>query len=308
MKKLLKSVFCVGGWGIAFLFIYMFLKADLSLQTPRPEDLTQKDPRVPVYLISYADGHEVFYKNQQALVYSAINKGFDVFINYRKAILDKNFVNNYRDILSVKSGAGLWLWKPQILLQTMDNSPENSIIVYTDVGFVYVRDAKECIAQLGDYDVALMNVDAYATKEKLVDWMPKKISKEWGVLEMAEDKRPKFIESGLIIVRNTARARHFIQKWLQICARRDYAFISYDKTEDGIKGFTYDQSLLSLIAFAHPDGVVIHPKEQFKRFTVFHHRHPGNNKPLLPFLVLPLKELREKLGQMFPNLFLYVGF
>jgi len=309
MKKFLIVIVILGLTCVASLFMYISYKADLSIQPIAEAQLKNKQSRPPIYLVSYADGNEVFFRNQNALAYSAINKGFDFILNYRKAILDEDFKQKHQKILDVKKGAGLWLWKPYILLQTMRTAPENSIIIYTDVGFIYVRPIDELVTTLiGSNDVLLMNLDDYHTNEKLVDWTPQHIIHEWHIDSMPEAQRPKFIHSGIVVVRNTARARNFIEKWLEICAREDYAFLKYDAQAENLKGFTYDQSLLSLIAYKYSDGVKIFPQEDFKVFTVFHHRHPGNNKPILPLQTLPAKDLREKIGDVFPSFFLWFGF
>ena len=305
LKTLLVLFIIWGG-----LSCYMLYKADLSLQSLAHHRLTDKQPRLPVYLINYADGDPVFYRNQNALAYSALNKGFDHIINYRRELLDQDFRQKYQDVLAVPTGAGLWLWKPHILLATMKMAPKNSIIFYTDVGFIYVRPIDDIVHTIerNHDDIYLMNIDDYHTQEKLRQWLPKKIAVEWNIDNLPPDKQPKFIASGLIIIRNTLRAQQFVEKWLEICARKDYAFLQYDKEIDDIKGFTYDQSLLSLIAYQYPDGVKIIPQEQFKKFTVFHHRHPGNNKPLLPLQTLPAKQIREWIGQICPSFFLYFGY
>ncbi len=71
----------------------------------------------------------------------------------------------------------------------------------------------------------LGNNDDYQTKENYSAGCH-------GKLQMSGGLRPpvsqSFIASGLIVVRNTPTAKHFIEKWRDICARRDYAFLSYD--------------------------------------------------------------------------------
>lgn len=304
MRKLCIFLLIIMGSALGLLG-YMFIKADLSLQPIKKEYLLDKTPRTPVYLISYADGDEVFFRNQHALVYSAQNKGFDVFINYRKCLLDADFVQANADVLSVKMGAGLWLWKPQIILQTMERAPANSLIVYIDVGFILFKDVSYLKKYIGDHDVMLVNIDDYQTKEKLLSWLPKKIADEWGITTA---QQPKFIASGLIVVRNTPTAKKFIERWRDICSRRDYAFLPYNPIEEKIKGFTYDQSLLSLIADRYPQGIVVLPFEEvLKTLTIFHHRHPGNNRPILPMQVLPVKEIRTWIGKYFPDFFRWFG-
>ena len=93
----------------------------------------------PIYLISYADGPEIYKKNQAGLVQSALNKGFSHFINYRKSQLSQDFKENNKEILSLKKGAGYWLWKPWVILNTLENIPENAIVIYADTGFVFKK-------------------------------------------------------------------------------------------------------------------------------------------------------------------------
>lgn len=267
-----------------FALIYMLYKADLSLQPLKSETLTDKKDRPPVYLISYADGHEVFYKNQHMLTYSAQNKGFDFFLNYRKSLLDPVFVKENQDILKISTGGGLWLWKPQIILQTMRHSPKNALIVYTDVGYIYGKPIDGLFDLMKEKDVLLHNLDNHESKEKLTQWLPKKIAEEWGII----NNPPPFIESGFIIVRNTEKAKIFMERWLEICANRDYAFLSYDTAVDNIKGFTYDQSLLSLVAHRYPNDVQIVDKDKIMPFLLKPHRHPGCNLPVLLAYVIPL--------------------
>ncbi len=275
---------------ISFLFLsllflaYMLYKADLSLQPLKSDTLIDKKERPPVYLISYADGHEVFYKNQHMLTYSAQNKGFDFFLNYRKSLLDLEFVKKNQDILDISTGAGLWVWKPQIILQTMRHAPKNALIVYTDVGYIYGKPIDGLFDLMKGKDILLENIDNYESKEKLTQWLPKKITQEWDIAS----NPPAFIESGFIIVRNTEKAKNFIERWLELCLRREYAFLPYDATLDNIKGFTYEQSLLSLAAHQYSEDVQTVDKDEIMPFLLFPHRHPGSNLPVLLAYVIPL--------------------
>lgn len=270
---------------LSLLFLaYMLYKADLSLQPLKSDTLIDKKERPPVYLVSYADGHEVFYKNQHMLTYSAQNKGFDFFLNYRKSLLDPEFVKEYQDILNISAGAGLWLWKPQIILQTMRHAPKDALIVYTDVGYIYGKPIDGLFDLMKEKDVLLQNLDNHESGEKLTQWLPKKIAEEWGIV----NNPPSFIESGFIIVRNTEKAKIFIERWLELCSRREYAFLSYDLVLDNIKGFTYDQSLLSLVAHRYPEDVQIVDKDKIMSFLLKPHRHPGCNLPVLLAYVIPL--------------------
>ena len=130
------TIFCCAFALLSFvlgILYYSLLSLDTSTQAldknivPDAYDKEYKE-RSQVFLISYADGPKVFFKNQNSLVQSAINKGFDGIINYKKSHIDNIFYNKNMDILSDPHGAGLWLWKPYFILKTMEMLPEDAII------------------------------------------------------------------------------------------------------------------------------------------------------------------------------------
>ena len=59
--------------------------------------------RPGVYLLSYADGAEIFFMNQNALAASVINRGVDFIFNYRRSHLDQDFIKKHSDILNQKA-------------------------------------------------------------------------------------------------------------------------------------------------------------------------------------------------------------
>ena len=85
---------------IALLMYVMLLSHDISLQ---PVKNISGDN--PIYLISYADGPEIFIQNQNAMAESAINKGIDFTFNYRKQHIDPDFINKHADIFARTQGA-----------------------------------------------------------------------------------------------------------------------------------------------------------------------------------------------------------
>lgn len=104
----------------ALIFIYLVLVIleyahqgfinDLSMQ--KVDLSVQNSMKEPVYLVSYADGAEHIYRNQNATSHYAINKGIDFILNYKKKHIDQTFIEKHQEIFNEKAGAGLWLWKP----------------------------------------------------------------------------------------------------------------------------------------------------------------------------------------------------
>ncbi|MES2252278.1 MAG: hypothetical protein V4482_01150 [Pseudomonadota bacterium] len=143
-KAIALKVFLIGIFALMLKLVYSLaiwvVFTDISMESIDKESCveinsTEFKPRLPVTLISYADGHEIFYKNQNFQTFSALNKGIDQFILYRRDMIDPDFYKKNEHILKEKYGVGYWLWKPQIILQTMKMMPEDSIIIYLDVGY-----------------------------------------------------------------------------------------------------------------------------------------------------------------------------
>ena len=127
---------------------------DLSLEPVNK--YLEKKPREPVYLISYADGADVFFQNQHFLVHSALNKGIDHFLNYRRSHVNAQFIKDHQEIFDTPLGAGLWLWKPWVILETLKNTPENAIIMYADVGFCFGGSLNQLWERLKDADMVMV--------------------------------------------------------------------------------------------------------------------------------------------------------
>jgi hypothetical protein len=66
--------------------------------------------------------------------------GVDKFIRYRPEDLKRdNFYQENQRILSEPLGAGYWIWKPFIILQTMKLLDYGDIVLYTDAGMKVIK-------------------------------------------------------------------------------------------------------------------------------------------------------------------------
>lgn len=83
--------------------------------------------------ITYGDGF--FEKNKKKLLNTAVSSNW--FTNckaFGPETLDENFKNKYKNILSVKRGAGYWLWRPYILKRELNKMAEGDILLSIDAG------------------------------------------------------------------------------------------------------------------------------------------------------------------------------
>jgi len=86
--------------------------------------------------IHCAFANDRFIKSLNILEESSLNIGkVDQFVRYNSFDLqaDRFWQENQR-ILSEPLGAGYWIWKPFIILQTMKKCDDGDIVLYTDAG------------------------------------------------------------------------------------------------------------------------------------------------------------------------------
>src|SRR5579871_1207086 len=115
---------------IVFCLYYALFKLDASSVHLDPYLIpesanTEYRPRHPVILVSYGDGPQVFMKNQNGLAQSAVNKGFDIIMSYRKGHVDPEYYTKNKAIFDQPNGAGYWVWKPYVILKTLKQYPDD---------------------------------------------------------------------------------------------------------------------------------------------------------------------------------------
>jgi hypothetical protein len=265
----------------ALLFICMVRYAFLHEISIEPYNMAihqkKKELGIPaVYLISYADGPEVFLRNQNALASSAINKGIDFIMNYRRDHLDPKFVKKNKQILDQKKGAGYWLWKPYLILKTLKEIPEGAVLIYSDTGLTLTKDIGEFLDLLikDKGELLLTSYSKHSIKQ---------ITKRETFIRMGCDheeafKAPRLI-GGFMVMKNTGRVRNFIQRWLKNCEDQNL-LIEGSSSKPEYPEFSthqHDQSILSLLYYKerNKQGInLYHFYEDQGRLLHYHHRHP----------------------------------
>lgn len=85
-------------------------------------------------------GDEPYYGSLKFLKSSCIKHGADEFFQYdQKWLMDTPFWKENLKILTQKRGAGYWIWKPYIILETFKNLDEGDIVLYSDAAIIVVN-------------------------------------------------------------------------------------------------------------------------------------------------------------------------
>ena len=209
---------------------------------------------------------------------SALNKGIDFIWNYRQSHLSPEFFEQYSRILKQKKGAGFWLWKPWIILNTLERIPENAVLVYSDTGLVLRNPIRELIDLSTKHDIILFEYDP------LEKWgLPINIAKRevFIALECDEEKchRGRHVWAGILILRNTAISRAFIKQWLAYCSNENIITDLLDLNIEPHPEFDshyHDEAILNVMYNKNPGSILLYPSQDlFSKFATWHHRHPS---------------------------------
>ena len=143
---------------------------------------------------------------------------FDKIYEFAPKDIDANFYRENEQILTIKRGNGLWLWKPYFINKVIEQSNDGDIIFYCDAGALFIRNISPVISQLSEKaplfvcDIPL--IESCFTKPIC--------------FEKIEGKE-KYKSSNQIIATYfctlvTPFTRKFIEEWLTLC--RDYELLS----------------------------------------------------------------------------------
>ncbi len=286
--------------------MFMLYRLDISLE---PIDCPAKSvQKNPIYLISYADGPSVFHKNQNTLAVSAVNKGIDFIFMYGRHHLPKSFVDKNHVILSHKQGAGFWVWKPWIILNTLKMAPENAIVIYLDSGFL-IQDNLQPLLKIMEERQKPMLFVAHDDLGTSVQAVTQKHTLVRMGCQSEKCLTAPHVWGAVSVYRNTAETRQFVEKWLSWCQVPDAVMQveaipeikipeSHKSKASNFIHHHHDEAILSVLCQQNPHNKTIMPLSQLNQMRVlrWHHRHPpSEHTSLLPLLRKNTNYVQKKL-------------
>lgn len=223
-----------------------------------------------IYLTNYGNGN--FQKAQLLNTKTAYSIGHvDQVFSYSEKDLDSEFVRNHKEILSQKRGAGYWLWKPYIILDSLNKVPDGEYLIYSDSGIYFTGSVNPLISAMEREETDIM---AFSTG--------KHIEKNWTKRDIfiAMDCDSDFYSNGrqlwagFIIFKVSDNSRKFVEEWLKLCCDKHLVTDEQSKEENylGYIETRHDQSIFSLLIkkwqipeFRDPSQHGVFRKEKFSR-------------------------------------------
>lgn len=161
-----------------------------------------------IWLACYATAD--FYPSAVRLCVSAYRYGIDHICLYTPASLPEAFIAKHKNMFAYKRGAGYWIWKPQIILQTMQQAAEDDIIIYADSGIDILASLQLLIELAHQKGIVLFSAEPYVQRE----WTKR------DAFVLLDADSPKYwndehIWGGFQIYKNNQRSKRFVSEWLQ---------------------------------------------------------------------------------------------
>jgi len=263
-------------------FYYLFSKVDMSIAEIDNSftEVSSKEysKRAPIVLVSYADGPNVFFKNQNALAQSAINKGIDHVFMYKRNHIDPEFYNNHSAILKAPIGAGYWLWKPYFIYQTMNMMPDNSIILYADSGVLFTQSVSKLLRDFSDKGIILVG---HGKPAQMRGYIKREARQIFGIDNNEDILNSQNIWAFFMAIRNNQSSREFIKTWLDMCSIQDaITNTPFDKSiqEKPDVLHQHDQSILSIVAAKYPKDITIVKRHHLRKKYGVHNYHRHTNR------------------------------
>ena len=281
MKKLLIFIIVFFLMLLVGILYYVILRTDIASQKVNKTVLSlaqgEYQYKPPMALVSYAAGDSVFLSNQLTLAESALNKGFEHIYMYGRQNIDQDFYYKNKLTLDEQRGAGYWLWKPYFILKTMEQLPDDSIIIYADSGVVFsAPPSDKLLKYLDEYDMILPSNGSPVP-------LRKHLKKEAQII-LGIDQDEKILNSDEIwayfmVIRNNHSTRKFIKEWLLLCQNAKLLTdLPFDPAiqEKEMETHLHDQSLLSVLVAQHPQKKIIIKRYEFRKNLGVDnfHRHP----------------------------------
>ena len=197
-----------------------------------------------------------FKKNALNFAKNALNVGFhSATVLTPEDIFKTDFYGRNEQILKQGRGAGYWLWKPFIILETLKKMPADEVLFYCDAGrsnyYNFTRFPKNLIKKILQISEGFLLGPPQSHLAIVQNW-----TKRDCLVLMGMDKE-QFLNKGQLTASwslwtNTNDAKEFLGEWISYC--EDSRCLTDEANVCGLPNYKefqehrHDQAILTLLA------------------------------------------------------------
>jgi hypothetical protein len=203
---------------------------------------------------------------------SAINVGgFNHVYIANTCWYDADFAERNKEILSVKTGSGLWLWKPYVIKKMLNKMQNGEILCYVDSLYQWTENFGDVLVRVVDSKHNGMML--FHNKPNEPTFMEKNYTKK-EVLDYfncsEEMKNSNQVWAGCVILQKNERTVKLVNDWLEHAEKPE--LIIDPETRNGqlpeFKEHRRDQSILSILAKREGVNFETFPKKYLQNLRV----------------------------------------
>ena len=177
---------------------------------------------------------------------------FDVISCYNEFSLDKSFKDEVKDLLlPTCRGFGYWIWKPQVILQSLRMMDKGDVLLYADAGCVLNNLGKK---KFNEYINILMNSNSgflvFGSKLKERQYTKSDLFEYFSVLDKPEITCSGQIQATTFMLRKDEFTESVVNQWLDIMLKNHQLI---DDTKSKLENsfdfveHRHDQSVFSIL-------------------------------------------------------------
>jgi hypothetical protein len=199
-----------------------------------------------IYLIAYSNN---VYISRKEYILNLKMFGFDDIFFFTKDWLETTlFYEENKNILDLQRGAGYWLWKPYIIIETFRKIEYGDIVFYMDVGDDINN--PNIIKIIKNH---MINNDYMIAGSPNRDVCKKYTKRDCFILMNCDEEKyhnMSIVEAGTLIFKKTDFNEIFINEWLHYCKNENIITDKiniYGNNYEGFIDHRHDQSVLSIL-------------------------------------------------------------
>lgn len=238
-----------------------------------------------IYAVNYADAcfEEVRKVNSEsARIFGKVDEVLEFF---PADITD--FRSEHSNIFAYQRGAGLWLWKPYIIYQALQQIEDGAWLFYCDSGAMYYNDVHilvNCAIKDGEERMVFQLTWAFAhqyTKAETFEWMK------------CSDRKHFQVMATCSLWKKTQENLYIIKEWLDACCKE--CLISPKRFDESISEdpefITHreDQSILDIVVRRHGISPYRDPSDYGVRNYFWKPLKEGERESPYPVIILSFR-------------------
>ena len=199
----------------------------------------------------------------------AIESGwFDTVTVYGPEILDKDFKEKFKHILSHSRGAGYWIWKLYIIQKKLNEINENDILIYLDAGCSINSKGKkrldEYIDMLNKSDEGIISFQISHLPEK--HWTTKEIFQYFNVDINSDIANSGQIVGGIQVMKKNENLKKLLNQLQKVYDDNSLLVTDFYNKHNQMSYFKenrHEQSIFSIIRKLH-NPIILEDETYFR--------------------------------------------